>query len=96
MRRLLTGLAGAFGVAALWRLLARRRPPEQPAPDPAEELRRKLAEARDIEADRDTFDAAQGTPVDEVEEPQSLEERRRAVHERAEETLGRMRPDAQD
>lgn len=100
MRRLLTGLAGGFGLAALWRLLA-RRPSERhsPAagPDPAEELRRTLAEARGTEDDRDAFDAAEGTPVDEVGEPGSLAERRRAVHEQAQAALGRMQqPDGED
>lgn len=100
MRRLVTGLAGAFGVAALWRFLARRLPapaPEpQPAADPADELRRKLAEARETVDDRDEFDAAEGTPVDQVAEPRSLEERRRAVHEQAQEALGRMQRDADE
>ena len=96
MRRVLTGLGGAVGVAALWRLLTRRARPATRAADPAEELRRKLAAARDIEADRESFDAAEGVPVDEVEEPRSLEERRRAVHEQAQEALGRMRPDAEE
>ena len=99
MRKLLTGLAGAIGVAALWRLL-RHTPPEQqqqpPAPDPADELRRKLAEARETEDDRDDYDAAEGTPVDQVEEPRSLEERRRAVHEQAQEALSRMQQEDVD
>jgi hypothetical protein len=101
MRKLLTGLAGAIGVAALWRLLTRtptKQPPEQPpGPDPADELRRKLAEARETEDDRDDYDAAEGTPVDQVvEEPRSLEERRRAVHEQAQEALSRMQQEDED
>lgn len=109
MQRLLAGLVGALGLAALWRFLTRRppapaeqaptppAPPEALEPDPAEELRRKLAEARETEDDRDEFDAAEGTPVDQVEEPRSLEERRRAVHRQAQEALGRMeKPDADD
>lgn len=91
MRRLLTGLAGAFGVAALWRFLKRRPPEPQPAVDPAEELRRKLAEARETVDDRDEFDAAEGMPVDRVGEPRSIEDRRRAVHDQAQEALGRMK-----
>jgi hypothetical protein len=126
MRRLLTGIAGGVGLAALWRFLARKPAAEQPTVDPAEELRHKLAEARETVDDRDEFDAAEGTPVDQVgerrsldeppplaepppldqpptlaepppldqpqpgEEPRSLEERRRAVHEQAQEALGRM------
>ncbi len=101
MRRLLTGFAGGFGIAALWRLL-RRRPTEQPqAVDPAQELRRKLAEARGADDDRDEFDAAEGTPVDQVdarsrETTSSIDERRRAVHQQAQEALGRMQEDAED
>jgi hypothetical protein len=103
MRRLLTVIAGGFGIVALWRTLRRRRP-HAPQLDPAEELRRKLAEAREADDDRDEFDAAQGTPIDQVEPVStaegggsgSVEERRRAVHQQAEEALGRMQKDAED
>jgi hypothetical protein len=99
MRKLLAGILGGLGLAALWRALTRRpEPPPAPAqPDPADELRQKLAEARATEDDRDEFDAAEGTPVDRDETPRSLEERRRAVHEQAQEALGRMQQgDAED
>ena len=101
MRKLLTGVLGAIGAAALWRFFTRRsaepaHEPEPAAPDPAEELRRKLAEARETVDDRDEYDAAEGTPVDEVEEPRSLEERRRAVHQQAQEALGRMQQEGED
>jgi hypothetical protein len=72
-------------------------PTEPPAADPAEELRARLEQARDTADDRDEFDAAEGTPVDTVdavpaEQPtSSLEERRRSVHDKAQEALGRMR-----
>jgi hypothetical protein len=96
MRRAFTWIAGGLGLAALLRL--RRRPAalEAPAADPAEELRRKLAEAREAGDDRDEFDAAEGTPVDEAEAPRlSLEERRAAIHAKAQEALGEMhQPDA--
>jgi hypothetical protein len=106
MRRLLTWLAGGLGAAALVRQLLRRQPvpaptapPAPPAPpvvDPAEELRAKLEQARDTADDPDELDAAEGTPVDTVdavpaEEPSSLEERRRRVHDKAQDALGRMR-----
>ncbi|MGI9111493.1 MAG: hypothetical protein ACR2GT_04760 [Gaiellaceae bacterium] len=91
MRRALAWIAGGLGVAALLRLRRRPEALEAPAADPAAELRRKLAEARDAGDDRDEFDAAEGTPVDEVEgSRQSLEERRAAIHAKAQEALGEM------
>ena len=110
MGRLFTGVAGALGLAWLWRRLhPRQAPPEAPLHDPADELRAKLAQAREAADDRDEFDAAEGQPVDEVErppaaaepEPQpdaehesdttlSLDERRRAIHEKAQQALGEM------
>jgi len=116
MGRLLTGLAGALGLAWLWRHLHRGQPtPQAPAHDPAEELRAKLAQAREAADDRDEFDAAEGQPVDEVERPPpaaepdpepepaveeaplSLDERRRAIHEKAQQALGEMgRPGPDD
>ena len=108
MGRLFTGLAGALGLAWLWRRLhPQQAPPEAPRHDPADELRAKLAQAREAADDRDEFDAAEGQPVDEVErplpaaEPQaegdeereaplSLDERRRAIHEKAQQALGEM------
>jgi hypothetical protein len=90
MGRALAWLGGAFGLAALWRFL-RRPPAAQPARvDPAEELRARLEQAREATDDRDDFDAAEGQPVDEVEQPRSIEERRRAVHDKAQQTLGEM------
>ena len=112
MGRLLTGLAGALGLAWLWRRLhAQQAPPEVPRHDPADELRAKLAQARETADDRDEFDAAEGQPVDEIERPPppaesesetvaepeeeqeatlSLDERRRAIHEKAQQALGEM------
>jgi hypothetical protein len=101
MGRLLAGLGSAFGLAWLWRKLQRD---DAPPPDPASELRAKLEEARGAADDRDEYDAAEGRPVDEVEQPPpaaaapeppveqtlSLDERRRAVHEKAQQALGEM------
>jgi hypothetical protein len=85
-------VAGGFGAAALLRLLRRRRTDAAPAEaDPASELRRRLDEARGVPDDRDEFDAAEGVPLDQVEPAASVEERRRAVHERAQEALEEMR-----
>jgi hypothetical protein len=111
MRRGLAWVAGAVGLAALWRLLRERQGREAPAdpavdpvaldpaapdpaaPDPAAALRAKLEQAREAADDRDEYDAAEGQPVDQVEPaaaPRTLEERRRAIHEKAQEALGEM------
>lgn len=94
MRRLLSFLLGAAGVAAGAQLLRRRRGGSAAGAgaDPAAELRRRLEESRGIEDERVEFEAGE-TPVDEVEDvaPPSLEERRRRVHERAQEAIESMR-----
>ena len=96
MRRGLTWLGGALGLAA-WLRLRRRSSGtfERRDSDPADELRAKLDQARAAPDDRDAFDAApvqtaQRQPVDEVEQPRSIEERRRAIHEQAKRALGEM------
>ncbi len=90
MRRGLAWLGAAIGLAALLR--RRRRPAlrRPPAVDPAEELRSRLEQAREAADDRDEFDAAEGQPVDEVEQPRSIDERRQAIHEKAQQALGEM------
>lgn len=92
MGRVLAGLGGAFGLAALWRFF---RGAPQPEPvveaDPAAELRSRLDQAREATDDRDEFDAAEGQPVDQVGDPRSIDERRQAIHERAQQALGEMR-----
>jgi hypothetical protein len=90
MGRILAGLGGAFGLAALWRFFRRAPHPEPVADDPAEELRARLEQARETADDRDEFDAAEGQPVDEVERPRSIEERRQAIHDQAQQALGEM------
>jgi len=106
MGRLLTGVAGALGLAWLWRRLHHDQATQEAPPhDPAAELREKLAQAREAADDRDEFDASEGQPVDEIErtppaaEPEtapdpeasvSLDERRRAIHEKAQQALGEM------
>jgi hypothetical protein len=85
MRRALAWIGGALGLAALaqaWRK-RRRAAAEPPAADPAEELRAALDEMR-------VGEATAGEPADEGE-PASLDERRRQVHERAQEALDAMR-----
>ena len=92
MKRMLAWIGGALGVLAFLRLRRRRveLPPAQTS-DPADELKRRLEEARDAADDRDDFDAAEGQPVDEIEPARSIAERREAVHEKAREALGDMR-----
>ena len=89
MRRLLTWLAGLAGVAALVRFLRRKETvapasPVDVAPDPATELRRKLAETREQTVE---------PPPD--DEPAALDERRARVHAQAQDAIDLMRtPDA--
>ena len=93
MKRMLAWIGGALGVLAFLRL--RRRRAEHAAAhrrsDPADELKRRLEEARDAADDRDDFDAAEGQAIDEIEPTRSIAERRQAVHEKAQEALGEMK-----
>jgi hypothetical protein len=97
MARALAWLGGAFGLAWLWkRLRPQAEPQPPPQQDPAAELRARLEQARETADDRDDFDAAEGQPVDQVGEPRSLEDRRRAIHEQAQQALGEMREPGTD
>jgi hypothetical protein len=70
---------------AAYRALRRR-----PAPvDPAEELRAKLAQARETGDDRDEFESGE-TPVDQAV-PLDPDARRRAVHEQARAAIDEMK-----
>jgi hypothetical protein len=73
-----------MGIA--WLLGRRRKPKSQPAADPAEELKQKLAESR-AEEPEPSADA----PAAEPEPAAPLEERRRAVHDRARASIDQMR-----
>jgi hypothetical protein len=86
-RRLLAGALGGLGLAVLYRRLRRR-----PATDPAADLRRKLAESRVPDGEREEFEDGE-TPVDEVDAPADLAARRRQVHERGRAALDDMRGD---
>ena len=86
MRRLVRWTIVTVGVAALVRWLKRRREEAtpsyvEPASDPADELRQKLAESRGDDA------AAGAAP------PETVAERRAEVHEQARTTLSEMAPD---
>ena len=100
MRRLIGWMAGLAGIAALAKVLHKRPQPALPSgsqpsdgDDPAEELRRKLAEARATAATTpvaspvtEPADADETAPTG-----PSLEERRADVHARAQEAIDAMR-----
>ena len=94
MRRLFTWLAGAAGGLAAYRAVTRRA--HEPAPvvvDPAEELRAKLAQTRDVEVEAEVAPVVTEKPPAEPEAPMDADSRRRAVHEGARATLDEMRND---
>jgi hypothetical protein len=86
MRNRLALVGGAAAAAAVLVVARRRRrsvPEPLPVPDRADELRRKLDESRALDAERDEFEAGE-TPVDQAEPAgETLESRRRKVHEDA-------------
>jgi hypothetical protein len=91
-------LAGAGIAVALFARFLRRPPvssapdrvaPPEPQPDPdprAGELRRRIAESRDVVDEREVFEEAE-TPVDQADP----DARRRDVHVRGRAALERMR-----
>ena len=97
----------ALGAVALARALTRRPPPpvqaptrppdaEPSGPDPrAEELRARLADARELADEREEFEGAE-TPVDEAEPVADPEARRRAVHESGRSAAEQMRSSRPD
>ncbi len=90
MRRLFAWVAGAAGGLAAYRALKGRRAEPEPAHDGrAEELKARLAQARDAVDDRDEFEAGEVT-VDEAE-PLDPQARRAAVHEQGRAALDEMR-----
>ena len=102
MRRLYTWLAGVVGGAAAYRAFRRHsgaihgpvhgRAVERDAR--ADELRAKLAQAREAGDDRETFEAGE-TPVDQVDvtPADDLESRRRSVHDKARAAIDEMQSD---
>lgn len=81
MRRLLAWLACAGGAAFVLSRRLRRRSRPQAAVDPAEELKRKLEESR----------TAGSSPAAPEPAGTGLDERRRAVHDRARAAIDEMR-----
>ena len=97
---LLAGAAAATVATVLVRRRTRFEPGAGPVPDPrAEELRRKLAEAREAAADEEEFEAAGMGPETLVEEgsaaapapPAAVDEERRRVHDEARAAADEMR-----
>jgi hypothetical protein len=92
MRRLLTWLVVSLGIAALIRRLRRSSRPVESAPvgagtaepaaddDPADELRRKLADSR-----------AEDEPAADPSSPVTVEERRAEIHGQGRSALEEMR-----
>lgn len=97
MRSRLAWVVGGVGVAGAFALRTLRRRPHappvvEPVPPPderADELRRKLDEARAVVDDRDEFEGGE-TTVDRAEPPPSPADRRKHVHERARASVERM------
>jgi hypothetical protein len=84
MRRRLTWLLVTLGIAALIRRLRRSKEPEletHETDDPADELRRKLAESRSDEEDAPSPESPDDT----------VEERRADVHQEGRAALDEMR-----
>ncbi len=96
MRKALALLAGGAalgaGLARALRGRSRVSPELEPAPDPrAEELRDKLAEAREVVGEQEEAEQAE-IPVDEAEATgEDLAERRRKVHSHGHAVAGEMR-----
>jgi hypothetical protein len=90
MRRSFAWLACGSGALFAFRWLRlRRRRPETPAADPAEELRQKLQESR-AEAASPEPEPPQ-TPREAAAEVTSADDRRREVHERGRAAIEQMR-----
>jgi hypothetical protein len=83
MRRLLAWLACMGGAAFVLSRRLRRRPAAEPAADPTQELKRKLEESRTAPSPGPSAGPEEG----------GLDERRRAVHERARASIDEMRGD---
>jgi hypothetical protein len=97
-------LAGAAGTAvALYRKLRRQAPVEDPR---VEELRQRLEESRTVAEEQHEEAASPEVPVDAVAapepeprpepEPGEVEDRRRAVHDRARAAADEMRGERSD
>jgi hypothetical protein len=90
VRRLFAWVAGAAGGLAAYRALKGRRPEPVTAADTrADELKARLAQAREAVDDREEFEAGEVT-VDRAE-PLDPQARRAQVHEQGRAALDEMR-----
>jgi hypothetical protein len=100
MRRLTAWIGGAVGGITAYRFF-RRRPAASPGPSPepapeapderADELRAKLAESRT--ADPVPEESPSEVEIEDAQEPESPDERRRRVHEEGRAALDEMKPE---
>ena len=93
MRGRLAVLLGGAAVAsaAVYRVVTRRKPAPAAPPEPAEELKERLAASRSVVAEREEFESGE-TPVDQVDSPPAeVGDRRQSVHERGREVAEQMR-----
>lgn len=81
MKRLLALVAGGLGLRAL----IRRRSRPALSPSPAEDLRAKLAQAK--EAEPAVEPAAEPQPEPEPAQPETIEDRRADVHAKARQAI---------
>jgi hypothetical protein len=92
VRRLFAWVAGAAGGLAAYRAVKGRRPALESGPDArAEELKARLAQARETVDDREEFEAGEVT-ID-AAEPLDPQARRAQVHEQGRAALDAMRGD---
>jgi hypothetical protein len=83
MKRLLALVAGGLGLRAL----LRRRSRPALSPSPAEDLRARLAQAKDAEPAPEPAPAPEPDPEPEPAQPESVEDRRADVHAKARQAI---------
>jgi hypothetical protein len=87
------GAAGVAAVALAGRRVFSRRSSLPLPTDPADDLRRKLDESRALGTEREELEAGETTVDRAATVPETLEERRRRIHERAQAAVEEMRAD---
>jgi hypothetical protein len=97
MRSRLMLVAGALGLGAFWRRLRRRTPSTVSMPDPATELRERLAQTRvSVESSVGPVSAEEPVPAQtegvQTPDPAALDPatRRRSIHERARDAMDEL------